>query len=85
MSRTSKSPKKVALAALDVGKEALPDYSHRFSPKVFTQAQLFACLVLKEFFRTDYRGIVAILADMPNLRQVTRAQAAPPTTRFARR
>ena len=70
MSRTSKSPRKVALVALDVGKEALPDYSHRFSPKVFTQAQLFVCLVLKEFFRTDYRGISAILADTPQLRQL---------------
>ena len=77
MSRTSKSPKKVALAALDVGKEALPDYSHRFSPKVFTQAQLFACLVLKEFFRTDYRGIVAILADTPDLRQVMGLKKTP--------
>lgn len=77
MSRTSKSPRKVALAALDVGKEALPDYSHRFSPKVFTQAQLFACLVLKEFFRTDYRGIVAILADSPDLRQVMGLKKTP--------
>ena len=77
MSRTSKSPKKVALAALDVGKQALPDYSHQFSPKVFTQAQLFACLVLKEFFRTDYRGIVAILADTPDLRQVMGLKKTP--------
>jgi len=69
MSTTSKSPRKVALVALEVGKEALPDYSHRFSPKVFTQPQLFACLVLKQFFRTDYRGIMGILADTPNLCQ----------------
>jgi hypothetical protein len=68
MSTTSKSPRTVALVALAVGKEALPPYGHRFSPKVFTQPQLFACLVLKEFFKTDYRGIVAILADTPSLR-----------------
>jgi len=67
MSTTSKSPRKVALVALAVGKEALAAYSHRFSPKVYTQAQLFACLVLKEFFKTDYRGITAILADTPSL------------------
>lgn len=77
MSRTSKSPRKVALVALDVGKDALADYSHRFSPKVFTQAQLFACLVLKEFFRTDYRGIVGILADSPHLRQVMGLKKTP--------
>ena len=67
MSTTSKSPRKVALVAVEVGKEALPAYSHRFSPKVFTQAQLFACLVLKEFFKTDYRGITGILADTRSL------------------
>jgi len=67
MSTTSKSPRKVALVALEVGKEALPAYCHRFSPKVFTQPQLFACLVLKQFFRTDYRGIMGILADTPSL------------------
>jgi len=69
MSTTSKSPRKVALVALQVAKDALPAYSHRFSPKVFTQAQLFACLVLKEFHKTDYRGITAILADHSDLRE----------------
>jgi hypothetical protein len=77
MSTTSKSPRKVALVALEVGKEALPDYSHRFSPKVFTQAQLFACLVLKQFFRTDYRGIMGILADTPNLCQTIGLRKVP--------
>jgi hypothetical protein len=67
MSTTSKSPRKVALVAVEVGTEALAQYAHRFSPKKFTQPQLFACLVLKQFFRTDYRGITAILADMPSL------------------
>ena len=67
MSTTSKSPRKVSLVALDVGTEALPAYCHRFSPKVFTQPQLFACLVLKEFFKADYRGIMGILADTPGL------------------
>jgi hypothetical protein len=67
MSTTSKSPRKVALVALDVGKDALPAYCHRFSPKVYTQPQLLACLVLKEFFKADYRGIVGILGDTPSL------------------
>jgi len=67
MSTTSKSPRKVALIAWAVGKEALADYSHRCSPKRFTQPQLFVCLVLKAFFKTDYRGIAAILVDSPDL------------------
>ena len=53
--------------AYATAKDALPKYAHRFSPKKFTQHQLFACLVLKEFLKSDYRGIVGILVDCPNL------------------
>ena len=67
MSLTSKSPRAVALEALAAGEAALPPYGHPCSPKKFTQPQLFACLVLKAFFRTDYRGVAAILADCTDL------------------
>ena len=77
MSTTSKSPRKVSLVALDVGTEALPACCHRFSPKVFTQPQLFACLVLKEFFKADYRGIMGILADTPGLRDAIGLKKVP--------
>lgn len=50
-----------------MARRALPAYSHACSPKKFTQHQLFACLVLKNFLRTDYRGVVAHLADHPAL------------------
>jgi hypothetical protein len=65
---SSKSPRKVARVALAAGKEAFSDYSHRYSPKKFTQPQLFACLVLKEFEKKDYRGIAAFLEDSSDLR-----------------
>jgi hypothetical protein len=67
MSKTSKSPEKVARAAFLVATKTLPDYSHRFSPQKFTQSQLFVCLVLKIFFKTDYRGIIEILKDSPDI------------------
>lgn len=67
MSRTSKSPRMVALEAMAAAHAALPAYSSLFSRHDFTLAQHFACLVLKSFFRTDYRGIAAILADLPDL------------------
>ena len=67
MSTTSKSPKRVTQAAYHVAKDAPPQYSHRFSPRKFTQPQIFVCLVLKIFFKTDYRGIVTILNDCPDL------------------
>ena len=47
---------------LSQAQRVLPFYTHPNSPKKFTQHQLFACLVLKNFFRTDYRGVVSQLA-----------------------
>lgn len=67
MNRTSKSPRRVALAALAIGQQALPAYAHRFAPRTFTQPQLLACLVLMRFHKTDFRGIAAILGDHPLL------------------
>jgi hypothetical protein len=67
VSLTSKSPRSVVLAALATARRALPAYSHVCSPRKFTQHQLFACLVLKTFLKTDYRGVVAHLADHPAL------------------
>jgi Transposase DDE domain/Transposase domain (DUF772) len=65
MGRTSKSPKRILQVAHAVGLRQLPAYSHRFSPKKFTLPQLFACLVLKEFMRLDYRKLSALLEDTP--------------------
>jgi DDE family transposase len=55
------------LAALATARRALPAYSHKYSPKTFTQHQLVACLALKNFLKTDYRGLSAHLADHPSL------------------
>jgi len=67
----------VANVALRIGQRSLPEYAHRFSPRKFTQPQLFACLVLKAFFKTDYRGISAILEDVPDLRDVIGLRTTP--------
>jgi hypothetical protein len=77
MSKTSKSPKQVAITAYHVAKNTLPDYSHRFSPKKFTQPQLFVCLVLKTFFKTDYRGVVNILRDCSDLAETCELKTIP--------
>ena len=74
---SSKSPWKVAQVAFAAGKEAFSDYSHPCSPKKFTQPQLFACLVLKEFEKKDYRGIEQLLADCSDLRQVIGLKCVP--------
>jgi|SRR5215204_1705827 len=70
MSKLSKSPLRVARRALAAGHQGLSVYAHRFSPKTYTQPQLFACLVLKTFLKVDYRGVAAHLADHSDLRAV---------------
>lgn len=77
MSTTTKSPKKVVRTALRVAARVLPLYSHHMSPKKFSQPQLFACLVLKTFFKTDYRGVCAYLVDMPDLRRAIGLKTVP--------
>jgi len=64
----TKSPRRVAREALAVAQAALPAYTCPTSRQDYTQAQLFAILSLKTFLRTDYRGVVAVLADFPELR-----------------
>ena len=67
----------MAQAAYAVARSILPDFRHRFSPKKFTQAQLFTCLVLKIFFKTDYRGITEILSDNPTLCETFNLSTVP--------
>lgn len=64
---TTKSPRKVLQLSLACARRALPSFAHRYSPKKFTQHQLFACLALKEFLRLDYRGVMQLLIDSPDL------------------
>jgi hypothetical protein len=66
----SKSPKRVAVEALKAAQRALPPFGATHSPKKFTQHQHFAIAVLRQFFKTDYRGIAAILEDASELRAV---------------
>ena len=75
--KTSKSPNAVAAVAYAAAKRSLPSYLHLKSPKKFTQHQMVACLVLKEFFTTDYRGIEQILTDSHDLKKVLELREIP--------
>jgi hypothetical protein len=46
------------------------EYAHRKSPKKFSQPQLLACLVVKEFLGLDYRGVHTLLGEWSDLREV---------------
>ena len=77
MSRTTQDPIAVAKMALAAGRKALPDYSCPKSPHKFTQPQLFAMLVLKQFFKRDYRGTVTWLSQWSELRDVLGIHEVP--------
>ena len=77
MSITSKAPSAVLQAALAVARLSLPAYSHRCSPKKFTQHQPFTCLVLHNFLKTDYRGMAAQLQECLQLAEITGLQKIP--------
>lgn len=68
--KTSKSTLIVARMALRAARDSLPDYAKAKSPKKFTQPQLMACLVIKEFLQLDYRGIHTVLSEWSDLRSV---------------
>ena len=79
---TSKSPRQVLYMAWLIGSSTLRRYAHRFSPKKLTQPQLFACLVLKEFLKLDYRGLEELLKDTPQLQSTIGLRTVPHCTTF---
>jgi len=75
--RTSKSALTVARTALRAARDAVADYAHPKSPRKFTQPQLLACLVIKEFLGLDYRGIHVLLGEWSDLRDVLGLRRTP--------
>lgn len=75
--KTTKSVLALAQAALRAAKGSYATYSCLKSPQKFTQPQLVACLIVKEFLRLDYRGMHARLTEWSDLRQVLGLQRVP--------
>jgi Transposase domain (DUF772) len=73
----TKSAVDLAREAMRVGGEALPAYASKYSRRDYTLAQLFAVLVLRRFLKTDYRGVVALLAEWSDLRRVLKLSKVP--------
>ena len=69
MRTMTKSALQVACDALTAGEVALPSYASRFSRHDYTQPQLFALLVLRQFLRTDYRGVATLAGEWRELRE----------------
>jgi hypothetical protein len=77
MRSLTKSPVAFAQTALAAARAELPAYSHPKSPHKFTQPQLVAMLALKDFLRTDYRGLIAYLSDWTDLRRALELTCLP--------
>ena len=73
----TKSPVTLAKLALKEADKAMPRYSDSKSRKDFTQSQIFAILVLKAFFKTDYRGIIEFLEELSDLRNALKLKKVP--------
>ena len=77
MSRTTDSVLQLAERALQAGRDALPDYGHRFAPKTFTQPQLFAMLVVRQQMNWTYRATCTRLREWSDLRAVLGIEKVP--------
>ena len=75
--KTSKSTLDVARMALRAARDSLPDHAKAKSPKKFTQPQLVASLVIKEFLQLDYRGIHLVLKEWSDLRNALGLRGTP--------
>src|SRR5580693_3613424 len=62
---TCQSPRMVFITAHFIGQQMFRKYADHCSRHDFTQAQLFACLVLREFFGLSYRRTEQLLRDSP--------------------
>ena len=63
--------------ALTVAERVLSERAHKFAPKRYTQPQLFACLLLKEYLRLDYRSAEEVIGASDRLRGILRLRHAP--------
>ena len=77
MRTMTKSPLALAKQTMRIAKAALPEYSSLYSRHDFTQHQLFTILVLRQFLKTDYRGIIQMLADFSDLRKTLGLKKIP--------
>lgn len=69
--------KKFVVKAFNKVSQALPTYSHKNSPKKYTQHQHAVILMLKKRFKAAYRDIVDYLSEMRDVQSVIGLEAVP--------
>jgi IS5 family transposase len=73
-----------ARVALEVSRQVLSPYSHRFSPQRFSQPQLLAILCLMRYEDWTFRAAEVRLAEHGELRRALELQAVPDYTTLFR-
>jgi hypothetical protein len=73
----TRSPVALARKAVELAARSVPAHASRFSRKDFTQHQLFALMVLATHFKTDHRGIVAMVKDWSDVRDAIGLKKVP--------
>jgi hypothetical protein len=70
-SKTLRPPtiERVAALAMQLGSRHLADYGATRSRHDFTQRQLMACLILRAYTKTTYRGVLEFLSVSPSVRR----------------
>jgi hypothetical protein len=68
----------VARLAMKLGREHVSDCGAVTSRKDFTQRQLMACLVLRAYLKTTYRGVIEFLETSERLRASWRGRSGAP-------
>ncbi|MGC8860879.1 MAG: transposase [Thermoplasmata archaeon] len=50
-----------------IAKRSMPEYSNKFSKKIYTQWQIFVLLAIKIYFNVSYRGLIAEVEYNPTI------------------
>jgi hypothetical protein len=77
MPTMTKSALDLARTALTIGTAGLAPYSGKFSRRDFQQAQHFAMLALRQFFKADYRKTTQMISEWSDLREVLELRKVP--------
>lgn len=65
-------------------KKALPAYSNKFSKKKFSQPQVMACLLLREYLKLDLRALEELVASNPVFLKILQLTEVPNYSTFSR-
>jgi hypothetical protein len=74
---TTKSPLRLAQIAYRLGREVLPAFRSKYCRQDFSEPQYFALLVLRAFLKTDYRGTIELLTEMPRVQRALGLKRLP--------